>query len=37
MDGFSMAYRFDRNKHRGGVIVYILDTIPSKILEKDSC
>ena len=31
---FSKPCRFDRNKHRGGVMVYIRDTIPSKILEK---
>ena len=36
MDGFSKPYRFDRNKHRG-VMVYIRDTIPSKILEKHIC
>ena len=35
---FSKPCRFDRNKHRGGVMVYIRDTIPSKILEKkNSC
>ena len=37
MDGFSKPYRFDRNKHGGGVMIYIRDTIPSKILEKHSC
>ena len=37
MDDFSKPYRFNRNKNRGGVMVYILDTIPSKILEKRSC
>ena len=37
MDGFSKPHRFDRNKHGGGVMVYIRDTIPSKILEKHSC
>ena len=36
MDVFSKPYRFDRNKHRGGVMVYIRETIPSKILEKHS-
>ena len=34
MDGFSKPYRFDRNKHGGGVMVYIRDTISSNILEK---
>ena len=37
MDGFSKPYKFDRNKHGGGVMVYIRDTIPSRILEKNSC
>ena len=37
MDGFSTPYRFDKNKNRGGVMIYIQDTIPSKILEKHSC
>ena len=37
MDGFPMPYRFDRNKHGGGVRVYIRDTISSKILEKHNC
>ena len=31
---FSKPYRFDRNKHRRGVMVYIRDTISSKISEK---
>ena len=37
IDDFSKPYRFDKNKHGGGVMVYIWDTIPSKILEKHSC
>ena len=37
MDGFYKSYRFDRNKHGGGVMVYVQETIPSKILEKHSC
>ena len=37
MDGFFKPYKFDRNKHGGEVMVYILDTIPVKILEKHSC
>ena len=41
-DGFSTIqiskpYRFDRKKHGRGVIVYVQDTIPSKIFEKLSC
>ena len=34
MDGFSKPYRFGRNKHRERVMVYIRDTVPSKILER---
>ena len=37
IDDFSKLHRFDRNKHGGGVMVYILEIIPSKILEKHSC
>ena len=37
MDGFSKPYRSDRNKHGGGVMIYIRGTIPTKILEKHSC
>lgn len=29
-----MPFRFDRNKSRGGVIVYVADDIPSKELPK---
>ena len=36
-DGFSKPYRFGRNKYGGGVMIYIWNTIPSKILEKHSC
>ena len=36
MDGFSKPYRSDKNKHGEGVIVYIRDTIPNKILENGS-
>ena len=34
MDGFSKPYRLDRNKNWGGVMIFIRDTISSKILEK---
>ena len=37
IDDFSKPYRFDKNKHGGGVMFYIWVTIPSKILEKHSC
>ena len=35
MDGFSWkSYRLDRTKNGGGIMVFIRDTISSKILEK---
>ena len=34
MDGFSKPYRLDRNKNRGGTMIFIHDTSSSKILEK---
>ena len=34
MNGLSKSCRFDRNKYGGGVMIYIQDTIPSKILGK---
>ena len=37
MDGFFKSNKFEKNKHGGEVMVYIRDTIPSKILEKHSC
>ena len=37
MDGLSKPYRFNRNKYGGGVMIYIRDTIPIKVLGKHSC
>ena len=34
VDGFSQPYRYDRNRNGGGIIIYIRDNIPSKLLEK---
>ena len=34
MDGFSKPYRLDRNKNGGRIMIFIRDTISSKILEK---
>ena len=34
MDGFSKPYRLDRNKNGGGVMIFIRETISSKILEQ---
>ena len=32
--GFAMSYRIERNCNGGGVIIYVREDIPSKILEK---
>ena len=32
--GFSMPYRQDRNRNGGGIMIYIRDDIPSKLLTK---
>ena len=34
IEGFKTPYRQDRNKFGGGVMIYIREDIPSKILEK---
>ena len=34
MNGFSEPYRLDRNRKGGGVMVYIREDIPSKLLDK---
>ena len=34
IDGFSMPYRLDRNRNGGGVIVYVREDVPSKLLLK---
>ena len=34
IDGCSMPYRLDRNRNGGGVIIYVREDIPSKILRK---
>ena len=34
VEGFTMPYRLDRNRNGGGVINYVREDIPSKILEK---
>ena len=33
IEGFSMSFRFDRNRSGGGVILYVRDDIPSKLLD----
>ena len=34
VEGFTMPYRLDRNCNGRGVIIYVRENIPSKILEK---
>ena len=34
MEGFSAPFRLDRNRNGGGIMVYIRDDIPSRILNK---
>ena len=34
MDGYRKPYRLDRNRHGGGVMVYIREDIPSRELQK---
>ena len=34
LEGFTKPYRFDRNCHGGGVLIYVRKDIPSKELKK---
>ena len=34
LNGFSPPYRKDRNKHGGGILIYVRDNIPSKLLNE---
>ena len=34
IDGFSIPYRQDRNKNGGGILIYVREDIPNKILTK---
>ena len=34
LDGFSEPYRLDRNRDGGGVLIYVREDIPSKLLKK---
>ena len=35
IQGFTDPYRLDRNKHGGGIILYIREDIPSKLIESE--
>ena len=34
MDAFSLPYRLDRNRNGGGVMIFIREDLPSKLLAK---
>ena len=34
IDGFRLPYRLDRNKHGGGVMIFVNEDIPSKLVSK---
>ena len=34
IDGYSIPYRLDRNAHGGGILIYIRNDIPSKLLKN---
>ena len=34
IDGYHKPYRLDRDKHGGGVLIYVREDIPCKLLEK---
>ena len=36
IDGFSIPYRLDRNRNGGGLMIYVQDGIPSKMLTKQN-
>ena len=36
IDGFFIPYKLERNRIRGGIIVYVRKDIPSKLLSKHS-
>ena len=35
IDGFHTPFRFDRNKNGGGILLYVREDIPAKILSHD--
>ena len=34
IDGFTQPYRLDRNKPGGGVMIFVSENIPSKLVSK---
>ena len=35
IEGFSSPFRFDRNKTGGGILLYVREEIPAKVLSHD--
>ena len=35
-ESFSMSYGLDRNRNGGGIIIYVREDIPTKILTKNN-
>ena len=35
IDGFHSRFRFDRNKNVGGIMLYVREDIPAKLLSHD--
>ena len=35
IDGFHSPFRFDCNKHGGGIMLYVREDIPTKLLSHD--
>ena len=33
LDGYSVPFRFDRNRNGGGILLYIRENVPSKLLS----
>ena len=33
IEGFQSPFRFDRNKDRGGIMIYVCEGIPAKLLS----
>ena len=36
IDGYSVPFRLDRNENGGGILLYVRDDIPSKLLSMNS-
>ena len=34
MDGFFLSYRLDRNRNGGGIMIFVKEDIPTKLITK---